>query len=301
MTEGPEERLEDRRQLQRARAAATWAAVLFGVAALAGVGFAGAYVVSGETQPLGITLAVAFGGIGVGLIAWAHELMPKGPHVEKREPPWHGDTGDEARAAAAFTEGARDIGRRGFLGRMLAVAAGAVGLAALFPLRSLGPNPFPERARTGWAEGRRVVRDTGEPIRLDELEVGSVVTVFPEGSIREADAQTVLIRVEPDRLQLPEDRAAWAPEGHVAYSKVCTHAGCPVGLYQTETHRLLCPCHQSAFIVTEGARPAFGPATRRLPQLPLDVDDDGFLISTGDFPDPVGPAFWSWPSAGGDT
>lgn len=301
MTERQEERLEDRRQIQKARAAATWAAILFGIATLAAIAFAISYVVGGDTQPLGISLAVACGGIGTGLIAWAHELMPKGPHVEKRELPWHGDEDQEARTAATFREGARGIERRGFLGRMLALAAGAVGLAALFPLRSLGPNPFPERTTTGWAEGARVVRETGEPIKLDELEVGSVVTVFPEGFIREADSQTVLIRVDPEQLQLSDDRMAWVPEGHVAYSKVCTHAGCPVGLYQTENHRLLCPCHQSAFIVTEGARPVFGPATRSLPQLPLDVDDEGYLVAAGDFPDPIGPGFWSWPSAGGDT
>ncbi|MBW3561774.1 MAG: Rieske (2Fe-2S) protein [Actinobacteria bacterium] len=301
MSGATEERLEDRRQLQKARAAAVWAAVLFGIATVAGIAFAIAYVVSGDTQPLGIALAVACVGIGIGLVAWAHELMPQGPHVEKRDLPWHDDEDEEAGAAEAFREGARGIGRRGFLGRMLALAAGAFGLAALFPLRSLGPDPFPERTTTGWTEGARLVRETGHPVRVDELEVGTVVTVFPEGFIREADSQTVLIRVRPEDLQLDQQRMTWAPEGHVAYSKVCTHAGCPVGLYQTENHRLLCPCHQSAFIVTEGARPAFGPATRSLPQLPLAVDGEGYLIASGDFPEPIGPGFWSWPKRGGET
>ena len=88
------------------------------------------------------------------------------------------------------------------------------------------------------------------------------VTVFPEGSIGDEKAQTVLIRVKEQLLRLPEDRADWAPMGYLAYSRVCTHAGCPVGLYEAESHLLLCPCHQSTFNVLEAAQPTGGPAAR---------------------------------------
>jgi ubiquinol-cytochrome c reductase iron-sulfur subunit len=117
--------------------------------------------------------------------------------------------------------------------------------------------------------------------------------VFPEGFAGSSDAQTLLIRVRPGSLNLPPERLAWVPEGtHVAYSKICTHAGCPVGLYRAESQSLICPCHQSQFDVADGGKPFFGPAARPLPQLPLGVDDEGILVAQGDFPEPVGPAFW---------
>src|SRR5690606_26047816 len=102
-----------------------------------------------------------------------------------------------------------------------------------------------------------------------------------------------LIRVDPDELRLPPERAEWAPEGLVAYSKICTHVGCPVGLYRETTHELLCPCHQSTFDVLRGARPVFGPATRSLPQLPITIDDEGYVVAISDYTEPVGPSFWN--------
>ena len=116
--------------------------------------------------------------------------------------------------------------------------------------------------------------------------------MFPQGDTGSADGQAVMMRVEPSLLRLPADRRTWAVDGIIAFSKVCTHAGCPVGLYEADTHELLCPCHQSAFAVLEGARPVSGPAAWPLPQLPLAVGDDGVLRSTGDFSDPVGPGWW---------
>ena len=138
-----------------------------------------------------------------------------------------------------------------------------------------------------------VTVDDGVPVRASDLEVGSVLTVFPEGAPRAEDSATLLIRVAEGELRLPPERLAWAPGGLVAYSKICTHVGCPVGLYQRATQQLLCPCHQSTFDVLEGARPVFGPATRSLPQLPLRVDDEGFVVADGDFPEPIGPGFWN--------
>jgi ubiquinol-cytochrome c reductase iron-sulfur subunit len=121
--------------------------------------------------------------------------------------------------------------------------------------------------------------------------VDGVLTVFPEGHVGSADGQTLLIHVGEGRLQLTGERAGWAPEGFVAYSKVCTHAGCPVGLYRASQASLICPCHQSTFDVLRGAVPTFGPAARPLPQLPIQLVDGEFR-ALGDFPEPVGPSFW---------
>ena len=120
-----------------------------------------------------------------------------------------------------------------------------------------------------------------------------MLTVWPEGHTHAADAPTLLIRTRPTQeLKLQGEKVGWVVGDIIAYSKLCTHVGCPVGLYQAEEGLLLCPCHQSTFDVLDGARPVFGPAARPLPQLPLDVDDEGYLIATGDFEEPVGPGFW---------
>ena len=125
---------------------------------------------------------------------------------------------------------------------------------------------------------------------------GSFQIVFPEDSIGDEKAQTVLIRVKENLLQLPADRADWAPQGYVAYSRVCTHAGCTVALYEKTTCLLLCPCHQSTFDVLRAAQPTSGPAARPLPQLPLYADADGTLRAGGGFTQPPGPGFWDMPS-----
>ena len=146
---------------------------------------------------------------------------------------------------------------------------------------------------TPWRRGSRVVDEEGELVTLNQVPEDGFLTVFPEGSAGAADAQTLLIHVRPGSLKLPPEKLAGVPEGtHVAYSKICTHAGCPVGLYRAESQSLICPCHQSQFDVSDGAKPYFGPAARPLPQLPLGVDEEGILVAQGDFSEPVGPAFW---------
>ena len=124
------------------------------------------------------------------------------------------------------------------------------------------------------------------------LETDSFTTVFPEGFAGSADSQAVLIRVAPGLLQLSPTGMAGAPNGLVAYSKICTHAGCPLGLYLAAEHQLRCPCHQSTFDVLDGARPVYGPAPKPLPQLPIEIGTDGVLRATGDFDAPVGPSYW---------
>ena len=171
---------------------------------------------------------------------------------------------------------------------------GVAGLAAALaiPVLSLGPGPGTSLRHTSWRRGTRLVTSAGEPVRSAELAIDSVLTVFPEGSIDDASAQALLIRVPDGSLRLPADRLAGAPGGYVAYSKVCTHAGCPVGLYRASERRLICPCHQSTFDVLDGAQPVFGPAARPLPQLPIAESRDGTLVALDDFSGPVGPSFW---------
>ncbi|HYZ98784.1 MAG TPA: Rieske 2Fe-2S domain-containing protein, partial [Acidimicrobiales bacterium] len=144
-----------------------------------------------------------------------------------------------------------------------------------------------------YANRRRVVSEDGSLLRPEDLAPDGVVTVWPEGHTDDADAPTLLIRTRPDQDFRPKaGREDWTVDGIVAYSKLCTHVGCPVGLYQAESGLLLCPCHQSTFDVLRGAKPVFGPAARSLPQLPLAVDDEGFLVAAGDFSGPVGAGFW---------
>lgn len=267
-------------------------AIAFGVSILSALGLAGVYVAGGQTQAEGVLLCLTLGGIGFGLVLWAKRFMPAGPEVEDRGR-LTSTRADRAAFVEDWDEGSATFERRSFLTKMLGGAVGALGLALLFPVRSLGPSPGKGFDSTAWTEGIRLVREDGEPVPQTELAVNGVATVFPEGHVGEEDSQAILLRLRPDELDLPEDQQGYAVDGLVCFSKVCTHAGCPVGLFEEQTGNLLCPCHQSTFNVKRGAEVVFGPAARPLPQLPMAVDDEGFLIATGDFPKPIGPAYWN--------
>jgi ubiquinol-cytochrome c reductase iron-sulfur subunit len=263
------------------------------VSAGASVALAAVYILGGQPQLEGAFLTVSLGGIGAALILWGKGILAGPDDVEPRDPP--SPPGEVAAAEEAVEEGAEHVARRRFLIRLLALAGGALGVALVFPVRSLGPSPGNTLLVTPWRRGMRLVTEDGHPLLATALEAESVVTVFPQGLVGSADAQAVLVRVDPARLALPEARDAWAPEGNLCYSKVCTHAGCPVGLYIQTEHALRCPCHQSTFNVLTGAQPVSGPAVRPLPQLPLETDAEGYLVAGGDFSGPVGPSFWNMP------
>ena len=253
------------------------------------------YAMGGQPQLEGALLFVALGGLGVALMLWARGLMRSiADETQGRHRP--ASPSDVESATAAVEEGVDEIRRRRFLSRLLLAAAGALGLAALFPVRSLGGSPGDELATTAWRSGSRLTTIDGNPVSVEDLELESFVTVFPEDAIGSSDAQAVLIRVDPQLLELNDEQLAATVDGYLAYSKLCTHAGCPLGLYLAATHELRCPCHQSTFDVLDGGVPVYGPAARPLPQLPIEVGDDGFLRATGDFTDPVGPSFWNMPS-----
>jgi ubiquinol-cytochrome c reductase iron-sulfur subunit len=273
------------------RHAANRAAVGFGVTAAASVGLFFTYVFGGQEQIEGSLLALALGGLGFGFVQVAKHLLPQGPYVEEREP-LSSTQEDQHAFVADFERGEGWMSRRGFLVKMLGVAAGAIGLAALLPIRSLGPNPGNKLFRTRWRRNSLVVDEQGEPVTVNTLLVGGAITVFPEDFIDVEDSQTILIRISERDVVTRPGREQWAPQGYVGLSKVCTHAGCPVGLYQQQFKKLLCPCHQSTFSVPEGGKPTFGPATRSLPQLPLMFDEQGRLRARSDYQEPVGPGFW---------
>jgi ubiquinol-cytochrome c reductase iron-sulfur subunit len=275
---------------RRERRAEVRVTIAFLISAAAALALAGVYIAGGQAQLEGTFLGVSLLALAFGFVTWGNHLMPAGPYTDDRHPLESPDKEQDA------TEDEFDPGgilsRRKMLIRALGVAAGALGVAAVFPIRSLGPSPGRALLETPWRRGKRLVTDDGRPVLAADVPLDGLVTVFPEGAPGSADGQAVLVRVPDGALSPARGREEWAPDGLIAYSKICTHAGCPVGLYQAKTHQLLCPCHQSAFDVLREAKPVFGPAAAPLPQLPLSIDADGYLVAGGDFSDPVGPSFW---------
>jgi ubiquinol-cytochrome c reductase iron-sulfur subunit len=272
-------------------------AACFVVSALAAIALAVVYWEGGQPQAEGVLLAVSLGGIGVGIVLWAKHFMPSDEVAEERHPMASTEE-DVAAFTADFQAGESTLRSRRILVATAGGACAALGVAVLFPIRSLGPRPGRGLKVTAYlgedgTGGVRTVREDGSPVRPRDLETDSFITVWPDGHTDDADGSTLLIRYDDDQGFRPRPgREDWTVENTVAYSKLCTHVGCPVGLYQAESGLLLCPCHQSTFDVMRGAKPVFGPAARSLPQLPLALDDDGYIVSAGDFSDPVGPGFW---------
>jgi ubiquinol-cytochrome c reductase iron-sulfur subunit len=266
------------------------AVIAFAIATLAALGLAVVYWTGGQPQLEGLLLGVGFAGIAYGMVTWANHILFDGHHAQPRVP--LPSTPAERIAFETAIERGGEIGRRTVLLKAMAAAVGAMGVAALFPIRSLGPRPGKSLSRTPWRDGLKLVTDSGAPVRAADVPLDGLVTVFPEGYAGSASGQAVLVRVRPGLIEAKRGREDWAPDGYIVYSKICPHAGCPVGLYEAEDHQLLCPCHQSTFDVLRGAKPVFGPAAAALPQLPIRIDGSGFLVARGDFPEPVGPSYW---------
>ncbi len=262
--------------------------------------------VRNANMALGITMFLSLMGIGLAAVHWAKTLMSDHEVSEERHPI---PSSPEVREAAleVLKDGVEDSG----IGRRTVLKGSVVTALALFPLTiavplisSVGNDWDVSKFRhTIWQKGRRLTIDpTGRPIKAAEVTIGSVVHIIPEVSeevrtshewiSEKAKAVVLLVRMDPRDLTEAEDRKSWSYDGIVAYSKICTHVGCPVALYEQQTHHLLCPCHQSTFDVADGAKVVFGPAKRPLPQLPIAVDDEGYLIAQDDFNEPVGPSYW---------
>ena len=250
---------------------------------------------------LGLGLASSLFFIGAGAVHWAKTLMPDEEVIAQRH---EMRSSDEDRASFVATvkaeAGKVQLGRRSMIKRSLGLALGLVGLSPIILLRDLGPLPEQRLLKTTWDTGVRIVTDPGNrPIRPEDLEVGAIAHVLPQIDDPEhrklsdiAKDAAILIRVRPTELKLSEERMSWTHEGIIAFSKICSHMGCPVALYEQQTKHLLCPCHQSTFDVPTGAKVIFGPAARPLPQLAITVDGEGYLVAAAPFNEPVGPSFW---------
>jgi ubiquinol-cytochrome c reductase iron-sulfur subunit len=299
-----------RRLLAPAAPAELLVAALLGLAGLAGLGFVAVYAFAGgDTQLLGSTLALACVLIGAALIVASGSAFRQRSSEEER-PSFAVPAGElETKARAGRETGVDDaeltvragldgVTRRRLLGAAGAAAGLGLGAAALTPLASLGPRVGKLLEESPWHDGTALVEENGLPVRADELEVGSYLTAFAEGADkRDLAAAVVVVRVEESELELPPERRAWAPEGLLAFSKICTHAQCAVSLFRyplfperSPGPALVCPCHYSTFDVLTGGNRVFGPAVRPLPQLPLKIEA-GRLHAAGELSGPVG-ASW---------
>ncbi|MBW5251351.1 Rieske 2Fe-2S domain-containing protein [Streptomyces poriferorum] len=291
-------------------------AFMFTLSMLATVGFIASYVifpvdkivyifpfghVSALNFSLGLTLGVALFAIGAGAVHWARTLMSDVEVADDR----HAIAAEpevKAKVLADFAAGAEEsaFGRRKLIRNTMFGALALVPLAGVVLLRDLGPLPEKKLRSTLWAKGKQLINmNTMEPLRPEDVVVGSLTFAMPEGleedahdfQVQIAKAALMIIRIEPDNIKDKRERE-WAHEGIVAFSKICTHVGCPISLYEQQTHHVLCPCHQSTFDLSDGARVIFGPAGHALPQLRIGVNSEGNLEALGDFEEPVGPAFW---------
>ncbi|MBP2435965.1 ubiquinol-cytochrome c reductase iron-sulfur subunit [Microbacterium amylolyticum] len=257
---------------------------------------------------IGLGIALSLLSIGVGAIHWSKTLMSDKEHVEERHPT-QGTPETRAGAIEVFEKANEEsgFGRRKMIRNSLFAALAASILPGVTLFRGLAPHdgndPVALLKQTMWESGQHLVRDPhGTRIKASDVTIGSAFHVIPEslaglshhdGYLDEkAKAMVLMVRMRPDQITEREERKDWSYDGIVAYSKVCTHVGCPVALYEQHTHHLLCPCHQSQFDVSDEAKVVFGPAARPLPQLPITVDDEGYLVAKSDFTEPVGPSFW---------
>jgi ubiquinol-cytochrome c reductase iron-sulfur subunit len=259
---------------------------------------------------LGVTLGLALLLIGVAAIQWARKLMSDVEIVEMRHPARSSDEDREV-AVASYQQGVDDsgIGRRPLIRNSMLGALAALGLPAIVVLRDLGPLPGDKLAHTVWAKGMRVVNDVaGTPIRPEEVEIGQLINAEPAVFFEEKDgeplyegarlqqakakAAAIVVRMKPSDITPAPGRENWGVEGILCFSKICTHVGCPISLWEQQTHHLLCPCHQSTFDLADNGKVIFGPAARPLPQLPIMVDSEGYLVAQHDFNEPVGPSYW---------
>jgi ubiquinol-cytochrome c reductase iron-sulfur subunit len=298
----PGTRLEKRAERQ--------VAALLGIATLGALAFMVCYVVvpwkfklndnngyKWYTPVLGITLGAALLGLGFAAVLWAKKLMPEEEVAQDRHDDPANDF-DRETIGASIVQGMVDtgLGRRKLLTRSVGLAGGAFGLMALFPvIGGLIKRPHGELDHTLWHKGVRLVQIDGTPLRPGDMDPGSLATVFPNvpNGTTDAYAPTMLIRLRPDeKITFRKGQSGFGWGDYIAFSKICTHLGCPVSLYEQQTNRILCPCHQSQFDVLRDCQPVFGPATRPLPQLPISVDSDGYFIARSDYIEPVGPAYW---------
>jgi ubiquinol-cytochrome c reductase iron-sulfur subunit len=276
-------------------------AVLLVLAGLAAGAFAVLIAVHPQTQLLGATLGGALACVAAAAVLASKRVVVRENAVEDRHREDTARLEDDAALADDLRRGGEGITRRRALGAAAGVAGAGLAGALVLPVTALGPGLGDAPNETPWRRGRRLVTTDGEPLRADAIEIGSFHSALPEGADkRELGSPVVVVRVDPRTLRLPRARRAWAPMGILAFSQICTHAGCAVTLFRypvdeelSKGPALVCPCHYSTFDVRQAAKPVFGPAARALPQLPLALAPDGALVAAGPLSGSVGPAWWS--------
>jgi ubiquinol-cytochrome c reductase iron-sulfur subunit len=290
-----------------AKAAERLVSALFVMSFLGVVGFIVTYIFApfqygvedgnqAYTPLLGIFMMMALGGVGAGAVVWAKRLMPDEEAVQERHP-FGSDPDERSATGQALKEGLgqTQLPRRSLLRNTVLLGAGSLALLPVPLLFSFGPFQHKERVlrETSWRQGVRLIRQNGTPVNRDDMQLGGIESVFPDvpRGTKAADSAVLLIRMRPEELR-SEQAEGWSVDGYIAYSAICTHLGCPVKLYEQQTHHLLCPCHQSTFAADRGCEVLFGPAARPLPQLAISVDDEGYFVAQGDFDQPVGPSYW---------
>jgi ubiquinol-cytochrome c reductase iron-sulfur subunit len=275
-------------------------AILLVLGGLLGLGFTTIYIVlDHNTQLLGLCLGLAFVMLAAACIVAGKLVVPQETHVEPRDPLLEEEEAEEV--VEMIEGGGEGISRRGLLVGAGGVAGVGLVTALATPAASLGPTLNGIHS-TQWHRGRRLVDDSGKPYSADEIQIGSFYTALPEdGEPEHLDAGLLVVRLPADYIHLPPARRSWAPEGILAYSKICPHAACAISLYRYPTYAatsssqpaFTCPCHYSTFLPGEGGRLIFGPAGRSLPQLPLMIDAQGYLRAAGDFHEDIGPSWWN--------
>ncbi|MFI6347011.1 Rieske 2Fe-2S domain-containing protein [Streptomyces sp. NPDC050560] len=301
---------------QAAKRSERLVALLFTLSMLCTVGFIAAYVaidpdksiyvfpighLSALNFTLGLTLGIALFSIGAGAVHWARTLMSDAEIADERHA-IEAEPEVKSKVVADFKQGAKDsaFGRRPLIRTTLFGALALVPLSGLVLLRDLGLLPEDKLRHTQWKRGKLLVNmNTDQPLRPSDVTVGSLTFAKPEGLEEKqedyqeqiAKAALMIVRLQPGDIK-DKRELDWSHEGIVAYSKICTHVGCPISLYEQQTHHVLCPCHQSTFDLADGAKVIFGPAGHALPQLRIGVNSDGYLEALDDFQEPVGPAFW---------
>jgi ubiquinol-cytochrome c reductase iron-sulfur subunit len=283
--------------------------------------------IGAQNLALGVTLGLALFLIGIAAIQWAKKLMVDEEVVEERHP-MASTPQERHEAVEMLMEGGREsgLGRRPLIKLSILPALGLLVAPVIVLLRDLGTLPGNDLRHTTWNRGVRVVRDgVGTPVRLADIPIGTLINVMPAtlyptngtdgqyqgpttgevaGSedlgtsdkpspqVVRARSAAIVVRMEPGAATVSPERANWNVDEVFCYSKICVHMGCPISLYEQQTHHLLCPCHQSIYDLADGGKIIFGPAARSMPQLPIMVDSEGYLVAQSDFTEPVGPAFW---------
>jgi ubiquinol-cytochrome c reductase iron-sulfur subunit len=288
-----------RREVPADRRAELWVALLLFAGAACALTFVAFYVVERfNTQLLGLAMGVALLLLAVAAILAGKLVVPQETSVEPRGALLR-ET-EASRVAELVHEGGEGVSRRGLLVCAGCVAGGAVAIAAVAPLASLGP-PAGALHNSPWRRGVGLIDDEQQPLAASDIQIGSFYTALPAGEDSEAfGAGLLVIRLPESMIRLPARRRTWTPQGIMAFSKICTHAGCAISLYRYPTYAptstgqpaFTCPCHYSTFTPADGGKVIFGPAGRPLPQLPIMIDDDSNLRAAGRFDEDIGPAWW---------